>query len=74
MGIPCTSLSEPVFVPRPDAPDEDEDDGVILSVFLEQRTKRSFLLVLDAKTFKELGRADLPVHIPLSFHGNFYST
>ena len=70
---PCTSPSEPIFVPRPDATDDQEDDGVLLSVIFEQGTKRSFLLVLDAKTFKELGRAYLPVHIPLSFHGNFYS-
>ena len=72
--IPCTSPSEPIFVPRPDATNDQEDDGVILSVIFEQRTKRSFLLVLDAKTFKELARAHLPVHIPLSFHGNFYSS
>lgn len=70
---PCTSPSEPIFVPRPDASDDDEDDGVILSVILNQKAKRSFLLILDGKTFKELARADLPVHIPLSFHGNFYS-
>ena len=70
--IPCTSPSEPIFVPKPDASDDEEDDGVVLSVVLEQRTKRSFLLILDAKTFKELARAYLPVHIPLSFHGNFY--
>ena len=70
---PCTSPSEPIFVPRPDAKDDDEDDGVILTVVLEQHAKRSFLLIIDAKTFKELARAYLPVHIPLSFHGNFYS-
>ena len=71
--IPCTSPSEPIFVPKPDASDDEEDGGVVLSVIFEQRTKRSFLLVLDAKTFKELARAYLPMHIPLSFHGNFYS-
>jgi len=69
---PCTSPSEPIFVPRPDADDNKEDDGVVLSVVLEQKPKRSFLLVLDGITFKELGRAYLPIHIPLSFHGNFY--
>ena len=69
---PCTSPSEPIFVPRSNSDDDQEDDGVVLSVILEQKTKRSFLLVLDASTFKELARAYLPVHIPLSFHGNFY--
>ncbi len=69
---PCTSPSEPIFVPRPDAKDDQEDDGVVLSVILDQKAKQSFLLVLDGITFKELARAYLPVHIPLSFHGNFY--
>jgi carotenoid cleavage dioxygenase-like enzyme len=69
---PCTSPSEPIFVPRPDAKDDQEDDGIILSVILDQKAKQSFLLVLDGITFKELARAYLPVHIPLSFHGNFY--
>jgi carotenoid cleavage dioxygenase-like enzyme len=68
----CTSPSEPVFVPRSNSNDDQEDDGVVLAVILDQKAKRSFLLVLDGITFKELARAYLPVHIPLSFHGNFY--
>ncbi|TWW74831.1 Beta,beta-carotene 9',10'-oxygenase [Takifugu flavidus] len=60
--------SEPVFVPAPDA--EDEDDGVILSVVLTpSRDKGTFLLVLDGKTFQELGRANVPVNMPYGFHG-----
>ncbi|CAM4817561.1 unnamed protein product [Rotaria magnacalcarata] len=69
---PCSSPSEPIFVPRPDANHDQEDDGVVLSIILEQHAKRSFILVLDGITFKELARAYLPIHIPLSFHGNFY--
>uniref|UniRef100_UPI0037E98C97 carotenoid-cleaving dioxygenase, mitochondrial-like isoform X2 n=1 Tax=Semicossyphus pulcher TaxID=241346 RepID=UPI0037E98C97 len=62
--------SEPVFVPSPDA--VDEDDGVILSVVLTpSQDKGTFLLVLDAKTFKELGRADVPVNMAYGFHGAF---
>ena len=68
----CTSPSEPIFVPRPDAKHDQEDDGVILSVVLDLKAKRSFLLVLDGITFKEVTRAHLPIHIPFSFHGNFY--
>ena len=49
-------LCEPIFVPRPDAADDQEDDGVILSVILNQQANRSCLLVLDAKTFKEVAR------------------
>ncbi|KAI4875518.1 hypothetical protein NFI96_009699 [Prochilodus magdalenae] len=64
--------SEPVFVPSPDA--KEEDDGVILSVILTPTMDKStFLLVLDAKTFKELGRAEVPVNIPYGFHGIFKS-
>ena len=37
---------EPVFVPQPGA--DGEDDGVVLSVVLDSRAGRSFLLVLDA--------------------------
>ncbi|XP_022090472.1 beta,beta-carotene 15,15'-dioxygenase-like [Acanthaster planci] len=63
--------SEPVFVEAPNA--VKEDDGVILSSVLNSQTGRAFLLVLDAKDFKELARANLPadVECPLSFHGQF---
>ncbi|KAK0154714.1 Beta,beta-carotene 9',10'-oxygenase [Merluccius polli] len=51
--------SEPVFIPAPDA--VEEDDGVILSVVLTpSQDKGTFLLVLDAKTYEELGRANVP--------------
>ncbi|CAL8399975.1 unnamed protein product [Boreogadus saida] len=65
--------SEPVFVPSPDAVDEDQ--GVILSVVLTpSQDKGTFLLVLDAQTFEELGRANVPVNIPYGFHGTFNPT
>ncbi|KAJ4935884.1 hypothetical protein JOQ06_017411 [Pogonophryne albipinna] len=65
--------SEPVFVPSPNA--TEEDDGVIMSVVITpNKDKSTFLLVLDAKTFKELGRAEVPVNIPYGFHGTFNST
>jgi carotenoid cleavage dioxygenase-like enzyme len=60
---------EPVFVARPGA--EDEDDGVLLSVVLDSRSERSFLLVLDARSLEELARAEVPHHIPFGFHGQF---
>ncbi|XP_029956272.1 beta,beta-carotene 9',10'-oxygenase-like [Salarias fasciatus] len=62
--------SEPVFVPSPGA--EEEDDGVILSVVLTpSQDKATFLLVLDARTFEELGRASVPVNMAYGFHGTF---
>jgi beta,beta-carotene 9',10'-dioxygenase len=62
---------EPVFVAIPDA--EDEDDGVILSVVLDAKRAASFLLVLDASTFRELARAEVSHHIPFGFHGNYFA-
>jgi carotenoid cleavage dioxygenase-like enzyme len=60
---------EPVFVAAPDA--EGEDEGVLLSVVLDGRTGRSFLLVLDAQSLDEVARAEVPHHIPFGFHGQF---
>uniref|UniRef100_A0A8C8A2B0 Carotenoid-cleaving dioxygenase, mitochondrial n=1 Tax=Oryzias sinensis TaxID=183150 RepID=A0A8C8A2B0_9TELE len=65
--------SEPIFVPAPEAVEEDE--GVILSVVLTpSQDKGTFLLVLDAKTFEEVGRANVPINIPYGFHGIFTAT
>ena len=61
---------EPVFVTRPGA--ESEDDGVLLSVVLDGKAERSFVLILDAATLKEVGRANVPHHIPFGFHGNYF--
>ncbi|MFD1152304.1 carotenoid oxygenase family protein [Saccharothrix hoggarensis] len=62
---------EPVFVPAPDA--RAEDDGVALSVVLDADAGRSALLVLDAATFAEVARAEVPHAIPFGFHGRFTS-
>jgi carotenoid cleavage dioxygenase-like enzyme len=61
--------SEPIFVERPDA--MGEDDGVILSLILGD--KFDFMVVLDAQTMEEIGRAELPDHVKCSytFHGFF---
>uniref|UniRef100_A0A8C5JVE9 Carotenoid-cleaving dioxygenase, mitochondrial n=1 Tax=Jaculus jaculus TaxID=51337 RepID=A0A8C5JVE9_JACJA len=62
--------SEPIFVPVPGA--IEEDDGVILSVVITpNQNENNFLLVLDAKNFEELGRAEVPVRMPYGFHGTF---
>jgi beta,beta-carotene 9',10'-dioxygenase len=66
---PHTYPGEPIFVATPQG--TAEDDGVILSVVLDGVKRKSFLLVLEAGSFKELGRAYLPHHIPLEFHGLF---
>ncbi len=60
---------EAIFVAAPDATGEDE--GVLLSVVLDGKKGTSFLLVLDATSFRELARASVPHHIPFSFHGMY---
>ncbi|WP_103028277.1 carotenoid oxygenase family protein [Salinibacter altiplanensis] len=66
-----TCPGEPVFVPAPDATNEDE--GVVLSVVLDPEADRSFLLLLDAASFAERARAEVPHAIPHGFHGQFFA-
>ena len=61
--------SEPVFVKAPDG--KDEDDGVVLSCVINIPDQTTSLLVLDAKDFKELGRAVMKGVTPMTFHGLF---
>jgi beta,beta-carotene 9',10'-dioxygenase len=68
---PGSYPGEPVFVPSPE-PDRAEDDGVLLSVVLDGRDARSYLLALDAASLSELGRARVPHHIPFGFHGQYF--
>lgn len=63
--------SEPMFAQSPDA--EREDAGVVLNIVLDSRAGRSFLLVLDGATFEELGRAEVPHHIPFNFHQQYFA-
>lgn len=62
------NAGEPVFVPSPGA--HDEDDGLILSIVSNHTT--SFLLILDAKSFKEIARATAPHVIPEGLHGQYF--
>ncbi|XP_065117638.1 beta,beta-carotene 15,15'-dioxygenase [Paramisgurnus dabryanus] len=62
--------SEPVFIPRPNA--VDEDDGVVLaSVISCKPGQRCFLLVLDGKSFKEIARAYVDAEFHMDMHGYF---
>ena len=63
-------MGEALFIERPNP--RSEDDGVLLSIGLDAKKDRSFLLVLDAQTMVELARAYVPHLIPYSFHGQFY--
>lgn len=60
---------EPVFVHDPEAEAGDEDAGVLLTVVLDGHQGTSYLLVLDAKTMKEVGRAESRQAVAFGFHG-----
>lgn len=64
-------VSEPVFIPSPDS--QEEDDGVVISTVYDPVKDSSFLLVLDARSFTELARAEVPLRFAPSFHGRFFS-
>ncbi|KAK4118734.1 carotenoid cleavage dioxygenase 1 [Parathielavia appendiculata] len=68
---------EAVFVPRPRTEDngdevreeEEEDDGVLLSIVLDGENRTSYLLCLDARTMTELGSADCEFAVAVGLHG-----
>ncbi|KZO95675.1 carotenoid oxygenase [Calocera viscosa TUFC12733] len=70
-GTDGQTPGEPIFVPRPGG--KEEDDGVVLSVVLDGLGKRSFLLVLDGRSFEEIARAEAPEGkwVAAGFHGAF---
>ncbi|XP_077988270.1 carotenoid-cleaving dioxygenase, mitochondrial-like [Glandiceps talaboti] len=62
--------SEPVFVGSPNP--SSEDDGVIIACMLSTRQDYwPYLIILDAKTFTEIARAEVPVYIPSHIHSIF---
>ncbi|MGW7522684.1 carotenoid oxygenase family protein [Streptomyces sp. NPDC054783] len=64
---------EPVFVAAPPGHGANgaEDEGIVLAVVLRPATASSYLLVLDARTFQEVARADVSHAVPFGFHGIF---
>lgn len=61
-------LGEPQFIQNPSA--TTEDDGVLITAVVDnQENTKDFLLFLDAKTMKELGRAYFKEEIPSAVHG-----
>lgn len=61
------TAGEPVFVQDPES--SEEDGGVLLSVVLDGPNGKSYLLVLDAQTMKEIGRAHVDGAVGFGFHG-----
>ena len=64
--------SAPWFVSSPGA--KSEDDGAISANCTGANGAESFFLVLDAKTMKEVCRANMHVGMGLMIHGNWFNT
>lgn len=68
--------SEPIFVPRPGA--VEEDDGVVLSAVIwgGENTNQTGLLILDALTWTEISRTTFTVDgpVPKCLHGWFVNS
>ncbi|MBE9011020.1 carotenoid oxygenase family protein [Pseudanabaenaceae cyanobacterium LEGE 13415] len=41
---------------------------------LDVQSNRSFLLVLDARSWAELARVELPYHLTFDFHGQYFDS
>ncbi|KAI1660273.1 carotenoid oxygenase [Daldinia decipiens] len=59
--------SEPIFVSAPGA--TAEDDGVLLFIALDSAVRKSSLVVVNATTMVEMGRARMPIVMGYGFHG-----
>jgi torulene dioxygenase len=68
---PHHTPGESIFVPDPTG--DSEDAGFLLSVILDGDKGTSYLLCLDARTMKEVGRAECDVAVGLGFHGRHLS-
>ncbi|XXG45843.1 hypothetical protein AAC387_Pa02g0816 [Persea americana] len=58
--------SEPFFVPRPGA--TEEDDGVVISM-VSDKNGEGYALLLDGSSFEEIARAKFPYGLPYGLHG-----
>jgi len=62
---------EPIFVADPSG--KEEDDGVVMTNVLDTKSNQTYVLLLDAKSFKQIGSAGpTPHHIPHGFHGRYF--
>lgn len=66
-----TNPSEPIFVPREGA--VDEDDGYLLSIWWNRQTELSELCIYSTAEFGRtpLARVKLPGRVPFGFHGSW---
>ncbi|RAL52918.1 hypothetical protein DM860_007686 [Cuscuta australis] len=63
--------SEPFFVARPGA--TEEDDGVVISM-ISDKNGEGYAIVLDGSSFEEIARAKFPYALPYGLHGCWVPT
>ncbi|CAG0881727.1 unnamed protein product [Darwinula stevensoni] len=67
-----TYPGEPQFIPSPNGGGVEEDDGILIASVKDVRPGNpDFLLILDARDMKEIGRALVQDFIPIGLHGIF---
>ncbi|KAI3702718.1 hypothetical protein L6452_28469 [Arctium lappa] len=64
---------EPLFLPT-GSDSEDEDDGNILAFVHDEKTWKSELRIVNAKTLELEATVKLPARVPYGFHGTFISS
>lgn len=67
-----STVGEFVFVPS--SADAPEVDGVLMGLSHDAATDTSRLQVLDASTLESVAAVQLPVRVPVGFHGNWIPT
>lgn len=73
-AAPTGYIGEPIFVPRPDA--TEEDDGWVLTVVYDAAHHRSDIVILDGRNLNQapVARVHLKHHIPYGLHGSWTET
>lgn len=49
----------------------DEDDGIVLTIVIDNKGERSILAALNGKTLMEVARAEMPQVYGMGPHGSF---
>ena len=62
--------SEPTFIPRPNA--VEEDDGILVDIILDGEKGKSYVALFDAETMQLKNKAYLPTVVPFLFHGGYF--
>lgn len=62
-------INEPFFIQASHG--DGEDDGTVIFTANDGQKGKAIFVALDAKTFTEIERTELPNHIPFTAHGQF---